>query len=298
MRIAVVGQVARDLVLVVPHVPDAGGSAPVRQRREMLGGKGANIAVSAAQLGASPVLVGVLGDDEVADRLVEQLTADGIDTSALVRRPDTTTGLVVDVVCDGRYRYFEDLPESVLLAPADVSAAADALASADAVVVQLQQPGEAALVAARAARGLVVLDGVPSDRVDELLAAADVLRADHQEAELLTGHPVDGVDAALRAGRELLERGPSVVALEVGGEGNAFVWREGELFLPLDDVEVVDTSGGGDAFVAALTVALVGGADVPEAARRAVTASGKTVDHPGGRPDLAPSPRESNAQAV
>lgn len=286
MRIAVVGQVARDLVLVVPHVPEAGGSAPVRQRREMLGGKGANIAVSAAQLGASPLLVGVLGDDAVADGLVEQLVADGIDTSALVRRPGTRTGLVVDVVCDGRYRYFEDLPESVLLTPSDVAAAADALASADAVVVQLQQPGEAALVAARAARGLVVLDGVPSDRADELLAAADVLRADHQEAELLTGQRVDGVDAALRAGRELLGRGPSAVALEVGGEGNAFVWRDGELFLPLDDVEVVDTSGGGDAFVAALTVALVGGADVPEAARRAVTASGKTVDHPGGRPDL------------
>lgn len=286
MRIAVVGQVARDLVLVVPHVPEAGGSAPVRQRREMLGGKGANIAVSAAQLGASPLLVGVLGDDAVADGLVEQLVADGIDTSALVRRPGTRTGLVVDVVCDGRYRYFEDLPESVLLTPSDVAASADALASADAVVVQLQQPGEAALVAARAARGLVVLDGVPSDRADELLAAADVLRADHQEAELLTGQRVDGVDAALRAGRELLGRGPSAVALEVGGEGNAFVWRDGELFLPLDDVEVVDTSGGGDAFVAALTVALVGGADVPEAARRAVTASGKTVDHPGGRPDL------------
>ena len=55
-EIVVVGQIARDLVLVVDEVPGPGGTAPVRERREMLGGKGANIAVGLAQLGVTPWL--------------------------------------------------------------------------------------------------------------------------------------------------------------------------------------------------------------------------------------------------
>ncbi|MFG1891405.1 PfkB family carbohydrate kinase [Micromonospora sp. NPDC049051] len=58
LDVMVVGQVARDLVLLVDEVPEAGGTAPVRRRRELLGGKGANQAVGLAQLGAA---VGLLG---------------------------------------------------------------------------------------------------------------------------------------------------------------------------------------------------------------------------------------------
>jgi sugar/nucleoside kinase (ribokinase family) len=60
--VIVAGQIARDLVLVVDDVPGAGQSAAVRQRREMLGGKGANQAVALAQLGMRVALLGVVGD--------------------------------------------------------------------------------------------------------------------------------------------------------------------------------------------------------------------------------------------
>ncbi|GAA3351431.1 hypothetical protein GCM10020358_81070 [Amorphoplanes nipponensis] len=49
---------------------------------------------------------------------------------------------------------------------------------------------------------------------------------------------------------------------------------------------MVDTTGGGDAFVAAPTASLLRGDPYPEAARRATAASGATVSHAGGRPDL------------
>jgi ribokinase len=69
-------------------------------------------------------------------------------------------------------------------------------------------------------------------------------------------------------------------------DGNEFVWADGELFVPLTDDKVVDTTGGGDAFVAALTTSLLRGDPHPEAARFATAASGATVGHAGGRPDL------------
>ncbi|QFZ18108.1 PfkB family carbohydrate kinase [Saccharothrix syringae] len=285
MRIAVVGQVARDLALVVPEVPGSGSSTTVSERREMLGGKGANIARDLVQLGATAELVGVVGDDLPGRLLVDRLVADGVGTSGLVRRPGTRTALVVDVVCDGEYRYLEDMPPGTLVTTGDVEAARAVFAGADAVVLQLQQPAEALLAAAVAASGLVVLDGVPGGEVDALLRRADVLRADHSEAEQLLGRAVEGADEAVAAGRELLGRGPSVVALEVPG-ANVLAWGDGSAVVPLTEEEVVDTTGGGDAFVAALTVALVRGDGVEQAGEFATAASGRAVDHPGGRTDL------------
>lgn len=278
MRIAVVGQIARDLVLVVPEVPDAGATSPVLERREVLGGKGANIAVDVVQLGASASLIGVAGDDEIGDRLVEQLQADGVDTSSVARRG--RSALIVDVVCDGKWRYLQDIPDTSLVAPTDLG---PSVAEADAVVVQLQQPHETSLAAARRAAGLVVLDGVATP---DLLAAADILRADQHEGEELTGRSITSSGDALAAGRNLLDRGPSLVALEVKGEANVLVWPSGEAVVPLTDVDVVDTTGGGDAFVAALTVALARGERPEEAGRLAVAAAGRAVDHAGGRTDL------------
>lgn len=172
-----VGQIARDLVLVVDEVPGPGGTAPVRERREMLGGKGANIAVGLAQLGAPVTLVGVVGDDDVGARLIARAAADGISTGAVVRRAECATGLIVDLVADG-WRYLEDLPDGVLLREEDLPV--DLIERAAAVVVQLQQRPEVALAAARAASGRVVLDGAPERLRDELLACADVVRADHR----------------------------------------------------------------------------------------------------------------------
>ncbi|MEU4642856.1 PfkB family carbohydrate kinase [Micromonospora sp. NPDC023814] len=292
LDVVVVGQVARDLVLLVDEVPEAGGTAPVRRRRELLGGKGANQAVGLAQLGASVGLLAVVGDDEVGERLLAQARADGIDVARVLRRPGTRTGLIVDVVdAEAHWRYLEDLPEATLLTPEDVAGAADALRAARAVLVQLQQPARAALVAARTAREagrLVVLDGAPTDPADadELLALADVLRADAQEVELITGDAPRDAEGGLAAGRKLLRRGPSLLAIEVAGEGNAFVWPDGELFLPLSRTPTVDSTGAGDAFVAALAVGLLRGEPRDRVARHAVAAAGATVGHPGGRPAL------------
>ncbi|MFJ8578027.1 PfkB family carbohydrate kinase [Micromonospora sp. NPDC093277] len=289
----VVGQVCRDLVLLVDEVPGPSGTAPVRRRRELLGGKGANQAVGLAQLGVRVGLLGVVGEDEVGDRLLGQARSDGIDVAPVLRRAGTPSALIVDVVdAQARWRYLEDIPEATLLTEADVTGAAEALSAARAVLVQLQQPLPAALAAARCARTtgrLVVLDGAPDPAGGlELLALADVLRADAREVGLLVGDPPTDAVSGLRAGRELLKRGPSLAAVEVAGVGNAFVWPDGEVFVPLSDTPTVDTTGAGDAFVAALTVGLLRGDPYEHVARYAVAAAGATVGQPGGRPALTP----------
>jgi len=77
---AVVGQLARDLVLSVNDLPEPGSSADATGRLEQLGGKGANQAVGLAQFGVRPALIAVAGDEVVdttggGDAFVAALTA-------------------------------------------------------------------------------------------------------------------------------------------------------------------------------------------------------------------------------
>ncbi|MFI6074599.1 PfkB family carbohydrate kinase [Actinoplanes sp. NPDC051343] len=270
---AVVGQLARDLVLTVDQVPAAGSAGDATDRFEQLGGKGANQAVALAQLGVRPRLIAVAGDDVIGDVLLDQARRDGIDVDAVIRRVDTLTGLIVELLdADAQWRYVQHLPPGVLLSENDVLAAREVIASADAVLVQLQQPAPAALAAARIGREadrLVILDGEVSDR--RLLAFADVIRADEREAKGLDEH--------------VLDQGPSLLAL-AESDANVFLWRGGRLRVPLTGDKVVDTTGGGDAFTAALTAALLRKLPYEEAARLATAAAGSTVTHVSGRPDL------------
>jgi ribokinase len=288
--VVVIGQIGRDLALRVDEVPGAGAAAPVRERIEVLGGKGANQAVALAQLGCRPALVGVVGDDRHAAEVCARAVADGIDTRAVVHRAGTATGLIVDVVDgDGHWRYLQDLPDAVLLTAADVDAAAPVLAAAATVVVQLQQPLAAVCAAAghgRRAGATVVLDGAPPDPAarGDLLASADVLRADDTEAALWAGAPIGSAADAQRVARSLLARGPRMVVLGAGSEGNVVAWPGGETVIPLGDADVVDTTGGGDAFTAGIVAALDRGPE--EAARWGSAAAALTVGHVGGRPRL------------
>ena len=218
--------------------------------------------------------------------------------SAVTIRGGTATGLVTDIVdAAGHWRYLEDLPLSVLLRESDVRAAARLFGGARWASVQLQQPAAAVLTAAVLAGQAgcrVLLDGAPPDGVDKeaLLGAADVVRADAREAELLTGNAIRGPDDAARAAAAVLGQGPVLVALAVGDAGNYFAWRDpawgtGELLLPLIRTPVADTTGAGDAFTAALIAGLDQLQQPEEAARLAVAAAGLTAGHRGGRPELS-----------
>ncbi|MET0433314.1 MAG: PfkB family carbohydrate kinase, partial [Cellulomonas sp.] len=211
VRVVVVGQVGRDLVLTVDGVPDAGGSADVRARSELLGGKGANQARACARLGADAELVGVVGEDEAGRAVLDEARAAALGVDGVVVRRGARTALLVDVVGPpGERRLLEHVEPAVLLTAADVAASADRLRGADAVLLQLQQPPAAIRAALRAvappptSRGsgevegfrgsragepstsaggaapLVVADGAPEDRalLGDLLAGGAVLRAD------------------------------------------------------------------------------------------------------------------------
>ncbi|ORW86943.1 ribokinase [Mycobacterium sp. IEC1808] len=289
MSVVVIGQIGRDLVLRTDGPPSASEATTVLHRDELLGGKGANQAVGLAQLGAPVALIGVVGDDPAGASVLRQARRDGIGVDGVVRRG--TTALLIDIVGRPAERILlEDVPESSLVRVADLDRSASLWEDADTVSIQLQQPPDTALAAARRARqrGLrVVADGVPARDVrEDLLAMVDVLRADSTEAALIAGTEVTTVQQAAALADDLLTRGPGLVALAVPDVGDLLAWQADRELFEFADVKVVDPTGAGDAFVAGLIAALRDGAGPRQAGRRAAAAASSTVQRLGGRPDL------------
>lgn len=287
--IVVVGQAGRDLVLRVDGLPDAGASAPVAERIERLGGKGASMAIGIRQLNPDlrPTLVAAVGADAAGDVVHGEAAAAGLDVAHVARRG--RTALMVDVVTsDGERRLLEDAPEESLLTVDDVARASEALVRADVVVLQLQQPAAALLAAARlAAHARIVLDGaVTGPERDELLALADVVRADAHEAELLTGTRIRSREDASHAARRLLGGRTTLVALSVPGEGDLVAWMGGEEFHPHGETQVIDATGAGDAFVAGLVTGVRRGESSQRTGQLAADCAAATVQRLGGHPDL------------
>lgn len=291
-KVIVVGQVARDLVLRIDRLPDEGGSAPIQERQELLGGKGANQAVACRQLGADVALIGVVGDDQAGQDVLDQAAADGIGVHGVIRRAGASTALLVDITGPaGVRRLLEDVDAAVLLERQDVDRSEAQLRLADAVLVQLQQPAAAvtlALETAASAGALVVTDGAPADEETRrhVLSHSAVVRADAEETEVLVGWKPDDLAQTIEAAQALVKEGPRIVALAAPTEGNVVAWAEGYVVLPFLEKAPVDPTGAGDAFVAALTIGLLRGESAQSASWWAAAAAAQVVTKPGGRPDL------------
>jgi ribokinase len=292
MRAVVVGSLNMDLVLSVPALPSQGQTLLSRSRDRFPGGKGANQAVALSRLGAGVAMVGAVGHDPDGAELLAALEAAGVSTRHVSRRPMDPTGLaVVCVAPDGDNAIVVAPGANATLTPGDLATAARALSGAGLLLLQLEIPLETVQAAARAGRdhgALVVLNAAPAmDLPDGLLASVDVLVVNDGEAAALVGG--EPRDAAAR----LRQRGPPVVVVTRGGQGCVVADDRGVTALPADPVEVVDTTGAGDCFAAALGFGLAGGRDARQAARFAAAAAALAVTRPGAQ--ATPSRAEAEA---
>ena len=164
-------------------------------------------------------------------------------------------------------------------APAPVAAAA---AGPGAYLANLEMRDDAVVAGARFARerGMMLLVNPAPARAlnSELIALSPILIPNEVEAELLTGErdPTE-------AGRLLAGRTGAPVIVTLGQRGVVIVSREGVRVIPATIVEVVDTTGAGDAFAGALAAELAVGSDLFDAARVAVRAASLSTTARGAR---------------
>lgn len=288
----VVGSLNADLVLQVPLLPVAGETLLVTAVGRLVGGKGANQAIAMARLGVDVAMVGCIGDDADGAALRAGLTSAGVRTEGVVTSPDRPSGLAVITVDDaGR-----NCICVVQGANQDVSAIAvqESVRAArpDVVITQLEIPEHVALAAMRAGReadSLTILNAAPAHPlVARMLEHVDVLVVNETEAAALAGSGSDagiafGTREAARIAVRLLELGPRLVVVTLGADGCLAATIDGVSWVAAMVAKVVDTTGAGDCFVAALATALVEGRANDEAARFATAAAGIAVTRRGAQ---------------
>jgi ribokinase len=290
----VLGSINQDFVLKVERRPKPGETVTNAELSTHNGGKGANQAAAAALLGASVAFLGRVGVDEFGEPLVQALQEKGIDTSLVKRVSDASTGAAfITVTPDGENAITVAPGANRSLTPEDADAASDAIQDARVLVAQMEIPVKSVLraveiAAERGTRALVNL--APTFEVPpELLKRLDPLVVNEHEAAFLLGSKVEGVDGALSAAPELLSLGSRSAVITVGSAGAVVANDESAKHLPAPEVDVVDTTGAGDAFVGALAVRLAHKASLEDAVAYAVRAGAAAVTKEGAQGAL-PTP--------
>ena len=299
-RITVLGSLNMDISVTVPRLAGPGETVLGSAGRLQPGGTGANQAVAAARLGASVRMTGCCGDDAFGDTLRSALAAAGVDISAVRVLAGVPSGLaLITVDATGE--------NSITVAPGangqagPAEAAAAAAAACDALVLSAEIPVPvlaAALDRARAGHVLTVLNLAPAppDVSGLLEARVDWLIVNAPEAAAILGRPVPDPAAAQAAAADLAGAGAGHVVITLGPDGAVLAGpvltgpvlagSGTALAVPGFSVRSVDSVGAGDAFVAALGVALASGATPPEAVRLACAVGATAVTRPGAQQGL------------
>ncbi len=271
-----VGHASYDLVFAVPRHPEADEKIFADNLIARGGGPAANAAVTVARMGYRAAFAGYLGDDPHGELHRAELLRDGVDTRLVVRGPSPTPLSAVLVKPDGR-RALVNYKGDTRPLPAD---AIDFSGVHPKVILfDGHEPNLSEPLISRGIPG--VLDaGSLHPGTEALMFAVDYLVCSEKFARQWLGE-----DAPERALAGLAERSPAVV-VTLGERG--LIWRKGgeSGAMPAFPVEVVDTTGAGDAFHGAFAAALAAGLDWPDILRLASAAGALCCEVLGARPGI------------
>ena len=284
----VVGSINQDFVLKVDRRPKPGETVTDAELALYPGGKGANQAIAAARLGAEVAMLGRVGDDPFGGELVENLRDNGVDTSQIEAVADAPTGSAfITVTPDGENAIVVSPGANRSFGADEVRAAFEDLREARLLLAQLEVEVEAVEMAAHIVAGSgrrFLLNLAPPREVSgELLRLSDPLVVNEHEAAFLLGE--DARNPKESAGK-LLDLGPPSAVVTLGASGAVLAIGESSRHFPAPEVEVIDTTGAGDAFMGALAARLAENALLEEAVPYAVLAGAVAVTREGAQGSL------------
>lgn len=269
VSLTVVGSVNLDIVASGAILPSPGETVTGATLQRHPGGKGANMALAAQRLGADVSLVARVGEDAFADEALALLWKSGAKLIDVQTVPHLPTGVALIAVSEaGENQIIVASGANDALLPEHMPAI-----NTDAVLCVLEVPINAVMHAARTAAGFVAVNLAPALPVpDELFMLADLIVVNEGEAAFYG---------------DQLKQAKGLVAITLGSAGAQLCSGKDVLAEAAPPaVDVVDTTGAGDTFSAALTIAMCSGKDPKDALNFAVTASALAVTKAGAQPSL------------
>lgn len=294
-KVTVVGSLNVDLVCRAMRRPDKGETLIGDAFDIFTGGKGFNQATATARLGADVTLIGSVGTDLFGDMLLAATENEHIDSRFVTKRTNIGTGVATIVIePDGDNSIIVVPRANMALTTANIDAAADCIADADVLLLQLETPiavSEHAAAIAKKHDTRVILNPAPAQPLpDSLLGYVDILTPNQSETELLSGMKVSNHEEARRAAEMLRARMvdtvDAAVVLTLGEQGALMLTATTSEYISALAVEPVDTTGAGDAFCGALATALASGETLRSAVTFANAAGAAAVTVTGATPSM------------
>jgi ribokinase len=270
MCITVLGSIHVDLYIKIERLPEIGETIIGSGFTILPGGKGANQAVGCSRLGVKTYMIGRIGK-EFSDFLLRNFRDNGVITDFIIVDEQYPTGVAFIILHE------KTKENMIIIDPGagrkinyiDIDRADDAIDLSKIVLLQLEIPLEANLYMCKKAKSkgkTVILNPAPAKSLPEdMLHYIDIITPNRVEAYQLTGIPVKDLSTAKEAGERLIQKGINTVIITLGSYGSVLVSTDKALHYPAFNVEIVDTTGAGDAFNAGLAAALSKGIDLEEA---------------------------------
>jgi ribokinase len=285
-RIAILGIFVADLAFRAKRLPVMGETIMGQGFAMGPGGKGSNQSVAAARAGGDVSFIAKIGRDAFGEIALKTWGDDGINTDT------SPTGAAFIFVSSetGNNAIIVEPGAAGTLTPDDVSAAENAIAGAKVFITQLETSvaaGRRGLELARKAGVITIFNPAPAAKIDPAIyALCDYVTPNETEAEEITGIKVQSLDDARRAGDAILKLGTKSALITLGANGVLLHSATQSVHVPGFKVNVVDTTGAGDAFNGSFAVAIGEGKSPVDAARFGCATAALSVTRPGTAPSM------------
>ncbi len=248
-----------------------------------LGGVGRNIAHNLALLGTDVRLLSALGEDLYGKRILSACTEAGIDMSHILTVPDMATSTYLYIAAaDGEMALaLSDMEICREISPGYLSGNLATLQNAKVVVADTNIPAESLVFLAENCRAPLFCDPVSTIKAEKLrpiLHRIHTLKPNRLEAELLSGVPIHSRADAEHVAQVLLGKGVGRVFLSMGEQGVYAATEKETLWLQNMPAKMVNTTGCGDAFMAALVWAFMENKNLRQTAQAGLAAAAIAIE--------------------
>lgn len=291
-NIVVIGSLNMDWVIPVNHTPVEGETILADGYTEVPGGKGANQACAAGKLKGNVSMLGLVGDDDIGDKLINNLKLVNVDVSRIEKSENINSGLaLINVNSKGN--------NSIVVLPGAngkcdikyIEKNIDIIEKSDIVLLQMEIPVETVEYVIAVSKNLkkqVILNPAPApdSLSDEVLRNIDILTPNETELEKISGKNVKTVEDAIEASKSLLSRGVKNIIATLGEKGALLVNKDEVKEFKALKVEAADTTAAGDSFNGAVAVYLSEGHTINEAIEFANKVSSIAVTRKGAQTSI------------
>lgn len=296
--IIVFGSINVDMHMPVEHMPRAGDTILCPSYTKVPGGKGANQALAAAKAGGNVKLFGKIGSDDFGKTALTNLREGNVDLTGVTVAEESSTGIAM-VCVDSNGENMITVASGANLLSKQEDIPDFLLDKGNTLLMQLETPTEEnwkLIERAKKFGAKIILNLAPAKDIPiHIIEMVDILILNEIEANTLALHLGFDIISPSVAARRIAANFDITCVVTLGPKGSLACDPNSVWEVKAMDINALDTTAAGDAFVGVFAASLDAGVDMPLALRRASVASGLACGESGAQSSLPSSTRIDEA---